>query len=133
MADKVYTSAEFKRERDNFHVGYYYSTFIWFLNLSKSNLKFSKIWFKNTWIQVILIFSWNFGLLQTKTEIDSQNDTHLVGAEIENLHDQWNQNYSYSFNVTFEPGSGLFFHCIKVRQKQQSLLLYKHKEDWRTR
>ena len=24
MADKVYTSAEFKRERDNFHVRYFY-------------------------------------------------------------------------------------------------------------
>ena len=27
MADKVYTSAEFKRERDNFHVSFFFFTF----------------------------------------------------------------------------------------------------------
>ena len=27
MADKVYTSAEFKRERDNFHVSFFFTFF----------------------------------------------------------------------------------------------------------
>ena len=27
MADKVYTSAEFKRERDNFHVSFFFTLF----------------------------------------------------------------------------------------------------------
>ena len=31
MADKVYTSAEFKRERDNFHVSFIYLFNIWFM------------------------------------------------------------------------------------------------------
>ena len=31
MADKVYTSAEFKRERDNFHVSFFFFT-LFFLN-----------------------------------------------------------------------------------------------------
>ena len=35
MADKVYTSAEFKRERDNFHVGIF-NMAIWFVrNLAR--------------------------------------------------------------------------------------------------
>ena len=28
MADKVYTSAEFKRERDNFHVSFFFTFFL---------------------------------------------------------------------------------------------------------
>ena len=43
MADKVYTSAEFKRERDNFHVSIYYLTqVIYLLEKYVLNSKLSK-------------------------------------------------------------------------------------------
>ena len=51
MADKVYTSAEFKRERDNFHVSFY--RFYYFID----NIQHWKIVIQYTTIDIYLDFA----------------------------------------------------------------------------
>ena len=44
MADKVYTSAEFKRERDNFHVSLKIKIRFWLLNIDNFFRLSAKTW-----------------------------------------------------------------------------------------